>query len=307
MSTLRLSFRRVHGTSAFAQGPVHQAAPPQRTKSLQRRKLSGDARPLAAAVSNATSVQFRANPVRSMELCRLKVCIPSARARGTAEYADDAQEMLLAEELVGEARRDARGRMEPANAPWWRPSSPLIYLVTAVAITVFVPDERRRESAAHRRPGRRLRADPSGQVRVRRLLRRRPSSSPSCRCCCLGRCRTCRLLVAAAGILTLLPDFVQRQWHRDRWVKQLRRLVAVHRPRRRAGAARARADRRRPRRRCTPSRAAAQFGTDFTRGLIRNHCSTGVPIREGLRGLRRNGPCGAIFSQIAFVTTLRLQ
>jgi hypothetical protein len=46
---------------------------------------------VAEAPLPAICVQFRADPATPVELCHQNVCIAHARARGTADYADDAQ------------------------------------------------------------------------------------------------------------------------------------------------------------------------------------------------------------------------
>src|SRR5688572_13569898 len=49
------------------------------------------ARPVAEGFGNAISVQFQANSAETVELWHRNMCIPCARARGPAEYADDAK------------------------------------------------------------------------------------------------------------------------------------------------------------------------------------------------------------------------
>src|SRR5687768_13551932 len=100
---MRASWRMEEGygdpTPALCAHPRQLRLCTRTVKQIPRRAAHGvplggrpsRARPVAADFGNATSVQFQANPARTMELWFRNVCIPSARARGPAEYADHAQ------------------------------------------------------------------------------------------------------------------------------------------------------------------------------------------------------------------------
>jgi HD-GYP domain-containing protein (c-di-GMP phosphodiesterase class II) len=111
------------------------------------------------------------------------------------------------------------------------------------------------------------------------------------------------LLVAAAGILSFLPDFVRGTWHRERWVNSFADswpcigpvvvlallapgpLDSEHLP-------------------VYVLAAVAQFGTDLAWGLIRNHLLDGLPVREGLRGFAGTARVDAVFIPVAFAISL---
>jgi HD-GYP domain-containing protein (c-di-GMP phosphodiesterase class II) len=236
-----------------------------------------------------------------MELLHRKVCIARARARGSAECADDAEEMLLAERLVGEARQRRATRMETRERLVTTLSA-LTFLLTAVAIAVLVPDERH--------------VDPLLTVALvagfALILQIRfefggyfgsPEQLAIVPLMLLGPLPLVPLLVAVAGILTFLPDFVRGTWHRERWINSFADSwpcvgpvivlallapgplehghIAVY---------------------CLA--AFAQFGADLTWGLVRNHLLDRLPIREGLRGFAGTARVDAVFIPVAFVISL---
>src|SRR5687768_894216 len=78
--------------------PLYPTKPRVRTARTNAReprhpRASPHARPLFPAIS----VQFRTEAAHPLELCPPKVCIACARMRLARIYADDAEEMLLAE------------------------------------------------------------------------------------------------------------------------------------------------------------------------------------------------------------------
>ena len=76
-------------------------------------------------------------------------------------------------------------------------------------VAVFIPSEREVSPLLDRRPGDRPRRRVSGALRVRHGLRRRRSSSYSCRCCCSLPLPYVPWLIAAAGAIGLIPDFIR--------------------------------------------------------------------------------------------------
>ena len=111
------------------------------------------------------------------------------------------------------------------------------------------------------------------------------------------------LLVAAAGFLSLLPDFARGTWHRERWVASFADSWAC------MGAVVVLAW-------LAPGTlnsadvglyalaGLAQFGTDLAWGLIRNHLLDRLPIREGLKGFAGTARVDAVLMPIAFIICL---
>jgi HD-GYP domain-containing protein (c-di-GMP phosphodiesterase class II) len=149
-----------------------------------------------------------------MELWQGKVCIARARARGSAECADDAEEMLLAEQLVGEARA-RRARQMPKWEASVRGGSALAFLVVACVLAVALPYERHTDvflvaglvvgyAAVSR-----VRFEFGDTYAVPEQLLFVPMLA-------LVPLPLVPVLVAAGAVLGLAPDLLRGTWHWDR-------------------------------------------------------------------------------------------
>ena len=144
--------------------------------SLHRRWSLG----ASAGFADGLTLQFPsssgAEAARALQLSGPKVCIACAGTRVARIYADDAEYMLLAEQLVGEARA-RRARSMDARERSVVAVFAALYCVAAVAIAMFVPSERDVGPllivGLAARTARRL----SGPLRVRRGYSSCPSSS----------------------------------------------------------------------------------------------------------------------------------
>jgi HD-GYP domain-containing protein (c-di-GMP phosphodiesterase class II) len=111
------------------------------------------------------------------------------------------------------------------------------------------------------------------------------------------------ILIAAAGALGLIPDFIKGSWSRDRWLKPIADswsylapvlILAAWAP----GP---------PELSSAPVYVlalAAQLGTDFAQTVIRNSLLDRVPIRELARGFAGATRVELVLSPVAFVATL---
>ena len=111
------------------------------------------------------------------------------------------------------------------------------------------------------------------------------------------------ILIAAAGVLGLIPDFRKGSWSKDRWLKPIADswsylapvlILAALAP----GA---------PELSLMPIYAlaiAAQLGTDFAQALIRNSLLDRVPVRELARIFFGATRVELVLSPIALVATL---
>jgi HD-GYP domain-containing protein (c-di-GMP phosphodiesterase class II) len=111
------------------------------------------------------------------------------------------------------------------------------------------------------------------------------------------------VLIAAAGVLALVPDFIRGSWSRDRWLKPIADswsylapvlVLAAFAP----GP---------PELSDAPVYAlaiAAQLVTDFAQTVIRNWFLDGVPIAEIARGFAGAARVELILSPVALVATL---
>lgn len=110
------------------------------------------------------------------------------------------------------------------------------------------------------------------------------------------------VLIAAAGALGLVPDFINGSWSKDRWLKPIADsgpylapilILAAFAP----GA---------PELSSTPVYAlaiAAQVGTDFAQTIVRNRLLDRVPIMDLARGFAGSARVELILSPIALVAT----
>jgi HD-GYP domain-containing protein (c-di-GMP phosphodiesterase class II) len=111
------------------------------------------------------------------------------------------------------------------------------------------------------------------------------------------------ILIAAAGAIGLVPDFIKGSWSKDRWLKPIADsgpylvpvlILAALAP----GA---------PELSSAPVYAlaiGAQLGTDFAQTIVRNALLDGVPIRELARGFAGAARVELVLSPIALVATL---
>ncbi len=111
------------------------------------------------------------------------------------------------------------------------------------------------------------------------------------------------VLIAAAGAVGLVPDFIKGSWSRDRWLKPIADswsylapvlILATFAP----GS---------PELSLAPVYAlaiAAQLGTDFAQTVIRNLLLDGVPISELARGFFGATRVELVLSPVALVATL---
>jgi HD-GYP domain-containing protein (c-di-GMP phosphodiesterase class II) len=111
------------------------------------------------------------------------------------------------------------------------------------------------------------------------------------------------ILIATAGVLGLIPDFIRGSWARDRWLKPIADswsylapvlILAAFAP----GS---------PELSSAPVYVlalAAQLGTDFAQTVIRNQLLDRVPIRELARGFAGAIRVELVLSPVAFVATL---
>jgi HD-GYP domain-containing protein (c-di-GMP phosphodiesterase class II) len=209
--------------------------------------------------------------------------------------------MLLAEQLVGEARArrarsmDTRERVVVA-------SFAALYCVAAVLIAIFVPSER--EVSPLLVAALLLGHAAVSQVRfefgVGFVV---PEQLVIVPMLLLVPLPYVPVLIAAAGVLGLIPDFRKGSWAKDRWLKPIADsgpylapilILAAFAP----GP---------PELSLSPIYAlalVAQLGTDFAQTVVRNSLLDGVPIRDLARGFAGSARVELILSPLAFVATL---
>jgi HD-GYP domain-containing protein (c-di-GMP phosphodiesterase class II) len=209
--------------------------------------------------------------------------------------------MLLAEQLVGEARArrarsmDTRERVVVA-------SFAALYCVAAVLIAIFVPSER--EVSPLLVAALLLGHAAVSQVRfefgVGFVV---PEQLVIVPMLLLVPLPYVPVLIAAAGVLGLIPDFRKGSWAKDRWLKPIADsgpylapvlILAAFAP--------------------GPPELSlalvyalalvAQLGTDFGQTVVRNSLLDGVPIRDLARGFAGSARVELILSPLAFVATL---
>jgi HD-GYP domain-containing protein (c-di-GMP phosphodiesterase class II) len=209
--------------------------------------------------------------------------------------------MLVAEQLVGEARA-RRARSMDARERAVVAAFAALYCVAAVLIAVFLPSER----------------DVSPLLIAALLLGHAAVSQvrfefgmgfvvpeqlvviPMLLLCPLPYVP---VLIAAAGALGLVPDFIKGSWAKDRWLKPIADswsylapvlILAAFAP----GP---------PELSSAPVYAlaiAAQLGTDFAQAVIRNWLLDGVPVRELARIFFGATRVELVLSPVALVATL---
>jgi HD-GYP domain-containing protein (c-di-GMP phosphodiesterase class II) len=209
--------------------------------------------------------------------------------------------MLLAEQLVGEARvrrarsMDARERTVVATFA-------ALYCVAAVLIALFVPSEREVSLVligalvvGHAAVSQ-VRFEFGGGFVVPEQL----VIVPMLLLCPLPYAP---ILIAAAGALALIPDFIRGSWSKDRWLNPIADswsylapvlILALLAP-------------GEPALHSAPVYALAlivQLGTDFAQTVIRNQLLDGVPIKDLALGFAGAARVELILSPVALVATL---
>jgi HD-GYP domain-containing protein (c-di-GMP phosphodiesterase class II) len=209
--------------------------------------------------------------------------------------------MLLAEQLVGEARA-RRARSMDARERAVVAAFAALYCVAALAIALVVPSERETSVAlvagllvAHATVSR-VRFEfgngfvvPEQLVIVPMLL--------------LGPLPFVPILIAAAGALALLPDFVRGSWSRDRWLNPVADSWPILVPVLLLGAFAPGP----PTLDHAPLYAlalAAQLATDFVQTTIRNWFLNDVHFRELARAFFGSARVDLILSPVALAATL---
>jgi HD-GYP domain-containing protein (c-di-GMP phosphodiesterase class II) len=209
--------------------------------------------------------------------------------------------MLLAEQLVGEARArrarsmDARERVVVAVFA-------AIYCIATVLIATFVPSER--EVSPLLIAALLLGHAAVSQVRfefgVGFVVPEQLVVVPMLLLCPLPYVP---VLIAAAGAIGLVPDFIKGSWSKDRWLKPVADsgpylapvlILAAFAP----GP---------PELSAMPIYGlaiAAQLGTDFAQTVVRNWLLDGVPILDLARGFAGAARVEIILSPLALVATL---
>jgi HD-GYP domain-containing protein (c-di-GMP phosphodiesterase class II) len=209
--------------------------------------------------------------------------------------------MLLAEQLVGEARA-RRARSMDARERAVIAASAALYCVAALLIALLVPSEREVDVAVvgalligHAAVSR-VRFEFGGGYVVPEQLVIVPMLL-------MGPLPFVPILIAAAGALALVPDFVRGSWSKDRWLNPIADcwpylvsvliLVALApgAPTLDSAAVYALA-------------FAAQLGTDFLQTMLRNRLLDGVPLRDLARGFAGSARVELILSPVAFAATL---
>jgi HD-GYP domain-containing protein (c-di-GMP phosphodiesterase class II) len=216
-------------------------------------------------------------------------------------YADDAEEMLLADQLVGEARA-RRARSMDARERTVVAVFAALYCVAAVLIAVFVPSERDVDPllVAALLLGHAAVSQVRFEFGVGFVVPEQLVVVPLLLLCPLP---FAPVLIAAAGALGLVPDFIKGSWAKDRWLKPIADswsylapvlILAAFAP----GA---------PELSSAPVYAlaiAAQLSTDFAQTILRNRLLDRVPIQDLARGFAGSARVELILSPVALVATL---
>jgi HD-GYP domain-containing protein (c-di-GMP phosphodiesterase class II) len=209
--------------------------------------------------------------------------------------------MLLAEQLVGEARA-RRARSMDARERAVVAAFAALYCIAAVAAALLIPSERDVSAGlivglllGHAAVSR-VRFEFGGGYVVPEQLVIVPMLL-------LGPLPFVPALIAAAGALALVPDFIRGSWSKDRWLNPISDcwpylvpvlILGVFAP----GP---------PTLASAPVYAlafAAQLGTDFVQTMLRNRLLDGVPLRDLARGFAGSARVELILSPVAFAATL---
>jgi HD-GYP domain-containing protein (c-di-GMP phosphodiesterase class II) len=209
--------------------------------------------------------------------------------------------MLLADQLVGEAR-ERRARSMDVRERTVVAAFAALYAIAAILIAVFVPSER--DVSALLIAALLLGHAAVSQVRfefgVGFVV---PEQLVVVPMLLLLPLPYVPVLIAAAGALGLIPDFVKGSWSRDRWLKPIADswsylapvlILAALAP----GA---------PELSSMPVYAlaiASQLGTDFAQTVIRNALLDRVPIWDLAKGFAGAARVELILSPVALVATL---
>ena len=209
--------------------------------------------------------------------------------------------MLLAEQLVGEARA-RRARSMDARERAVVAVFAALYCVGAVLIALFVPSER--DVSLLLIAGLLLGHAAVSQVRFEFgmgfVVPEQLVVIPMLLLCPLPYVP---VLIAAAGAIGLVPDFIRGSWSKDRWLKPIADswsylapvlILAAFAP----GT---------PELSLAPVYAlaiAAQLGTDFAQAVLRNWLLDGVPVLELARIFAGATRVELVLSPVALVATL---
>jgi HD-GYP domain-containing protein (c-di-GMP phosphodiesterase class II) len=209
--------------------------------------------------------------------------------------------MLLAEQLVGEARA-RRARSMDARERAVVAVFAALFCIGAVLIALFVPSERHVSPllVAALLLGHAAVSQVRFEFGVGFVVPEQLVIIPLLLLCPLPYVP---ILIAAAGAIGLVPDFIKGSWSKDRWLKPIADsgpylvpvlILAALAP----GA---------PELSSAPVYAlaiGAQLGTDFAQTIVRNALLDGVPIRELARGFAGAARVELVLSPIALVATL---
>jgi HD-GYP domain-containing protein (c-di-GMP phosphodiesterase class II) len=211
------------------------------------------------------------------------------------------QVMLLAEQLVGEARV-RRARSMDARERAVLVTSAVLYCVAALAIALLFPSER--DVSAVVVVG--LLVGLAAVSRVRFEFGHGfvvPEQLVIVPMLLLGPLPYVPALIAAAGALALVPDFMKGSWSKDRWLNPVADCWPYLVPVLILGAWAPGA----PELSAAPIYAlalAAQLGTDFAQTTLRNRLLDGHPLPELARSFAGSARVELILSPAAFAATL---
>jgi HD-GYP domain-containing protein (c-di-GMP phosphodiesterase class II) len=211
------------------------------------------------------------------------------------------QVMLLAEQLVGEARV-RRARSMDARERGVLVTSAVLYCVAALAIALLFPSER--DVSAVVVVG--LLVGLAAVSRVRFEFGHGfvvPEQLVIVPMLLLGPLPYVPALIAAAGALALVPDFMKGSWSKDRWLNPVADCWPYLVPVLILGAWAPGA----PELSAAPIYAlalAAQLGTDFAQTTLRNRLLDGHPMHELARSFAGSARVELILSPAAFAATL---